>query len=270
MECLANNHNIRNFGNVRKIVIKVGTSTLTLSNGKLNKKKIKMLIREICKLSDMGYDILFVSSGAVGAGIGKLSLSSKPDDLIVRRALASVGQVELMRFYETLFYAYDKIPAQLLLTKIDFEDKQRFKNLKDLCKELLKRGIIPIINENDAVVVNEIKVGDNDTLSALSCKIIDADLLLLLSDIDGLYDSNPVTNPNAKLISTVEKIDDSIEAMAGTSGSVLGTGGMATKIQAAKIANSYGVVMGIINGEDPTNISKFMSGEDIGTIFLRH
>ncbi len=257
---------MRDFGNVKKIIIKVGSSSITLPNGKINKSKVKHIIKEIAGLMDKGYKVLFVTSGAVGAGIGKFNLDKKPKDLSMRRALAAVGQVELMRFYESLFFAHDKIMAQLLLTKIDFTDSERFNNLKDLCKILLKEDVIPVINENDAVVINEIKVGDNDTLSALSCKIIDADLLIILSDIDGLYDSNPKNNPNSKLISTVDSIVD-IEACAGGEGSELGTGGMFTKIQAAKIAKEDGRHMLIINSDDPSNISKAVEGQEIGTWF---
>ncbi|NMD38161.1 MAG: glutamate 5-kinase [Christensenellaceae bacterium] len=257
---------MRDFGDVKKIVIKVGSSSITLPNGKINKSKVKHIIKEIAALMDKGYKVLFVTSGAVGAGIGKFNLDKKPKELSMRRALAAVGQVELMRFYESLFYAHDKTMAQLLLTKIDFVDEERFNNLKDLCEILMRENVIPVINENDAVVINEIKVGDNDTLSALSCKIIDADLLIILSDIDGLYDSNPKQNSNCKLISTVNSISD-VEACAGAAGSELGTGGMLTKIQAAKIATEDGRHMLIINGDDPSNISKAVEGQEIGTWF---
>lgn len=257
---------MRDFKNIKRVVIKIGTSTLALENGKLNIKRIKNIIKEISLLIDRGYQVIFVSSGAVGAGLGKLELDFKPKDIDSKRILAAVGQVELMHIYESLFFAHDKIIAQLLLTKDDFFG-ERLKNLSTLCNNLLEKGIIPIINENDAVVINEIKVGDNDTLSAMSCKIVGADLLIILSDIDGLYNKNPLENSDAKLISLVERVDDSIESLIYSSNSNLGTGGMKTKIEAAKIANEMGANMVIANGNNPSSISRIIKGEEIGTLF---
>lgn len=250
---------------IKKIIIKVGTSTLALENGKLNLKRIKKLVRVISTLIEEGYEIMLVSSGAIGAGIGKLDLKKRPEDIPTKRILAAVGQVELMHIYENIFFAYDKIIAQLLLTKDDFFGL-RFINLKNLCENLIDRKIIPIINENDAVVINELKVGDNDTLSAMCLKIIDADLLIILTDIDGLYDKNPKEHKDAKLIKEVYDIKE-VENFSFKNSSKLGTGGMKTKLEAYKIVNEMKKDMVIINGENPFNIIKVLNGEKIGTRF---
>lgn len=254
---------------VRKIVVKVGTSTLTKSDGKLNEDKIKQIVANLSALSDMGHEILLVTSGAVGAGMGQLNLAQRPKSLSQKQAVASVGQVALIHLYQILFWAHSKTIAQLLLTKGDFSDRQRYLNARNVCNALLDKKIIPIINENDAVVADEIKVGDNDTLSALVAGLIDADLVIILSDIDGLYDKNPSKFKDAKLINLVQNIDEKVVSMAEGEGSKFGTGGMRTKITAAKMATKIGANLIITNGEDPANILRAVSGEEIGTLFLR-
>lgn len=255
---------------VRKIVVKLGTSTLTKSDGKLNEDKIKQIVASLSALSDEGYEILLVTSGAVGAGMGQLNLSTKPKNLSEKQALASIGQVVLMHLYQILFWAHSKTIAQLLLTRGDFSDRQRYLNARNVCNSLLSKKIIPIINENDPVVADELKVGDNDTLSALVAGLVDADLVVILSDIDGLYDKNPSKFKDAKLISLVEKIDENIKNMAGGEGSKFGTGGMKTKITAAQMATKIGANLIIASGEDPANIVRAVRGDGVGTLFLRN
>ena len=186
--------------NIQKIVVKVGTSTLTKEDGNLNIEKIKKIVSELSNLSDKGYDVVLVTSGAVGAGMGRLNMTERPKTLSEKQALASVGQVALTHLYQMLFQEYGKIIGQLLLTKGDFSDRRRYLNARNVCNTLLKNKIVPIINENDAVVANEIKVGDNDTLSALVSGLIDADLLIILSDVQGLYNKNPKKYEHANLI----------------------------------------------------------------------
>lgn len=256
-------------GNVKKVVIKVGTSTLTHSTGLLNLQRIEKLVRNISNLHNQGYDIVLVTSGAIGAGMGKLNLKERPKTLPQKQAVAAVGQVTLIHLYQKIFAEYGKAVGQLLLTKDDISDRNRYLNGRNTTFELLNQGVIPIVNENDAVVVDEIKVGENDSLSAFVASLIDADLLIILSDIDGLYDDNPNTNKNAKLISTVEEIDESIRAVAGDAGSKFGTGGMATKIKAAEIATEAGTHMVIAHGENPEILEDIVKGKEIGTIFLK-
>lgn len=258
-------------GNIQKIVVKVGTSTLTDQQGKLNLAKIQNIVKELSHLTDKGYDVALVTSGAVGAGMGLLNMSERPKDLTEKRMLSAVGQLSLMNIYQTFFKEHHKIIGQLLLTKADFSDRQRYLNMRNVCHAFLDKKIIPIINENDAVVSDALalKVGDNDTMSALVAGLIDADLLIILSDIDGLYDKNPSQNIDAKLIELVEKIDDNIKKMAGGEGSKFGTGGMITKINAAQMATKIGTNLVIINGENPNNITKVVEGQNIGTLFAK-
>ncbi len=256
-------------GDVRKIVIKVGTSTLTHKTGLLNLQRIEKLVRQIANLHNKGYDVVLVTSGAIGAGMGKLNLLERPKTLPQKQAVAAVGQVTLIHLYQKIFAEYGKAIAQLLLTKDDISDRNRYLNGRNTTFELLSQGVIPIVNENDAVAVDEIKVGENDTLSAFVASLIDADLLIILSDIDGLYDDNPHKNKNAKLIESVKEIDASIRAVAGDAGSKFGTGGMATKINAAEIATEAGSHMIIAQGEDPEILEDIINGKNIGTIFLK-
>ena len=255
--------------NIQKIVVKVGTSTLTNGDGSLNIEKIKKIVSELSNLSDKGYDVVLVTSGAVGAGMGKLNMTERPKTLSEKQALASVGQVALTHLYQLLFQEYGKIIGQILLTRGDFSDRRRYLNARNVCNTLLKNKIIPIINENDAVVSNELKVGDNDTLSALVSGLIDADLLIILSDVQGLYNKNPQKYEDANLIEIVGKIDDDIKKIAGGEGSKFGTGGMITKIIAAEMATKIGTNMVIASGDDPKNISRIVEKENIGTLFTK-
>ena len=255
--------------NIQKIVVKVGTSTLTNGDGSLNIEKIKKIVSELSNLSDKGYDVVLVTSGAVGAGMGKLNMTERPKTLSEKQALASVGQVALTHLYQLLFQEYGKIIGQILLTRGDFSDRRRYLNARNVCNTLLKNKIIPIINENDAVVSNELKVGDNDTLSALVSGLIDADLLIILSDVQGLYNKNPQKYEDANLIEIVGKIDDDIKKIAGGEGSKFGTGGMITKIIAAEMATKIGTNMIIASGDDPKNISRIVEKENIGTLFTK-
>lgn len=256
-------------GKVKKVVIKVGTSTLTHKTGLLNLNRIEKLIRSISDLHNQGYEIVVVTSGAIGAGMGKLNLSERPKTLPQKQAVAAVGQVALIHLYQKIFAEYGKVVGQLLLTKDDISDRNRYLNGRHTSFTLLSQGVIPVVNENDAVVVDEIKVGENDSLSAFVSSLIDADLLIILSDIDGLYDDNPNKNPDAKLIKLVEKIDENIKAVAGDAGSKFGTGGMATKITAAEIATESGTNMIIAHGENPEILERIIKGEEIGTLFLK-
>ena len=255
--------------NIQKIVVKVGTSTLTKEDGNLNIEKIKKIVAELSNLSNKGYDVVLVTSGAVGAGMGKLGLTERPKTLSEKQALASVGQVALTHLYQLLFQEYGKIIGQLLLTRGDFSDRRRYLNARNVCNTLLKNKIIPVINENDAIVSNELKVGDNDTLSALVSGLIDADLLIILSDVQGLYNKNPQKYEDANLIEIVGKKDDDIKKTAGGEGSKFGTGGMITKIIAAEMATKIGTNMVIASGEDPKNISRIVEKENIGTLFTK-
>lgn len=255
---------------VKRVVVKVGTSTLTHQTGLLNINRIEKLVRQLADLHNQGYEVILVTSGAVGAGMGKLGLQQKPKTLPEKQAIAAVGQVALTHLYQKLFSEYGKNIAQLLLTKDDIANRERYLNARNAFSALLVKGVIPIVNENDAVVIDEIKVGDNDTLSALVANLIDADLLILLSDIDGLYTANPRIDSSAKLLNIIPEISDDIRAMAGDVGSKFGTGGMATKIKAAEIAVAGGVNMIIANGEDPKILLDIISGEDIGTLFAKN
>lgn len=253
--------------NVKKIVVKIGTSSITHESGLLNFNRIENIVRQLSNLHNKGYEIVLVSSGAIGAGMGRLGLDQRPNTIPKKQAAAAVGQGILVHMYEKLFSEYGKTVAQILLTKEDMANRSRFLNARNTFFTLFNQKVIPIVNENDAVVIDEIKFGDNDTLSALVTNLIDADLLILLSDIDGLYDCNPRTNSNAKLISTVDKITNDIKNIAGDAGSKFGTGGMSTKIEAAEIAMSSGASMIIINGSIPNIINRVLEGENLGTFF---
>lgn len=253
--------------NVSRIVVKVGSSTLTHESGLLNLQRMDMLVRQITTLHNMGYEIILVTSGAVGAGMGKLGLKDRPKSIPEKQAAAAVGQGILLHMYEKLFSEYGAAIAQLLLTKEDMVIEERAENIRNTFNTLLKLGIIPVINENDAVAVDELKVGDNDTLSALVSTLINGDLLILLSDIDGLFDKNPHTFSDAKLIERVETIDEEIENVCEGSDSNLGTGGMITKIHAAKIVLSADAAMIIVNGSIKDVLISVLDGFNIGTWF---
>ena len=257
--------------NVQRIVVKVGTSTLTTEDGRLNIDKIKKIVMELSNLQNKGYDVILVSSGAVGAGMGLLNINEKPKTLAEKQMLSAVGQVSLMQIYQTLFKEHNKIIGQLLLTKEEFSNRKRYLNMRNVCNAFLKRKIIPIINENDAIVSNalKIKVGDNDTMSALVSGLIDADLLIILSDIDGLYNKNPRKYEDANLIHMVGDINEDIKQMAGAEGSKFGTGGMITKIIAAEMVTKIGTSLVIASGDDPRNITRIVEKENIGTLFVK-
>lgn len=252
---------------VKRIVIKVGTSSITHPTGLIDLSRLDRLVRQISNLQNAGYEVILVSSGAIGAGMGKLNLTERPKTIPEKQAAAAVGQVALTHMYQKMFSEYGKVVGQILLTKDDIGDRHRFLMARDAFFSLLKQKVIPIVNENDAVVVDEIKVGDNDTLSALVGSLVDTDLLIILSDIDGLYDKNPKSNPDAKLIEEVTEVTDDIRASASGVGSSLGTGGMITKLNAADIIQDQGAGMIIACGETPDVLNRIMNLELIGTFF---
>ena len=255
----------------RRIVVKVGTSTLSHGESgkfKLNLYRIEHLIRELADLHNAGKEIILVSSGAIAAGIGKMGLSEKPQSIPANQALAAIGQGVLMHIYEKFFGEYGQTMAQLLLTKDSATNKHARENSRNSLMALLKMDVIPVINENDAVATDEIRIGDNDNLSAMVAELIDAEVLIILSDIDGLYNGNPKVDANAKLIHEVKEITPEIEQMAGGAGTKLGTGGMFTKIQAAKLAAKHGIKLLIVNGKEIGNLRRALNGEEIGTIFV--
>lgn len=253
---------------IKRVVVKVGSSSITHPTGKLNFAQVERLVRQLADLHNQDYQVILVSSGAVGAGMGKLGLKQRPKNIPEKQALAAVGQGLLMHMYEKMFAEYGQTVAQILLTKEDMADRRRFLNARTALLTLLNFGVIPIINENDTVAVEEIKFGDNDTLSAMVASLADADLLVILSDIDGLYTANPHSDSTAQLISLVEEITPEIEQIAGGAGSGLGTGGMVTKLQAAKIAMNSGVAMVIGHGRDEGILGKIVAGEEVGTLFM--
>ena len=254
-----------------RVVIKVGTSTLAHAGGRLNIRRVELLCKVLSDMKNAGCEVLLVSSGAIGMGVGKLGLAGRPDDMPGKQAAAAVGQCELMYTYDKLFAEYHHNVAQILLTADDIQDKRRSSHVHDTLERLLQWGALPIINENDAVAIDEIGVhttiGENDTLSATVAKLVNADLLVLLSDIDGLYTADPRQDSNATLIPRVETITPEILALAGGVGSSLGSGGMATKLKAAQLAMDAGIDMVIINGEDPEGLYALLEGKSIGTLF---
>lgn len=260
--------------NRKRIVIKIGSSSLMHKDtGRLNLRKIEQLVRTLVDLKNSGKDVILVSSGAIAVGRTAIGLHEKPDELTVKQACAAIGQAKLMMVYQKIFAEYSAIAAQVLMTKATVTTDTSRKNAENTFNELLKLGAIPIVNENDTVSTYEIKqvqtFGDNDRLSAIVTSIVGADLLILLSDIDGLYTDDPNTNPDARFISQVDRIDDDLLDMGkSTSGSNVGTGGMATKLIAARIATGSGADMVIANGNDIDNITKVMAGEDVGTLFV--
>lgn len=252
----------------KRVVVKVGTSTITYSNGKINYEKIEKLARIMTDLQNQGKEMILVSSGAGAAGVGRLGLDAKPSTIPGKQACAAVGQGILMHIYERLFGEYGQVVAQVLLTKADMVNRHNYANARNALQEMISWGVIPIINENDVVAIDEFKIGDNDNLSALVASLADADLDILLSDIDGLYTANPKTHPEAKLVSVVEEVTPAIEATAGGVGSKNATGGMLTKLQAAKNAMSAGIALVIANGENLEVLRQIMKGEPVGTLFV--
>lgn len=258
----------------KRIVIKIGSSSLMHNEtGRLNLGKIEKLVRTIVDIKNSGKDVVLVSSGAIAVGRMAIGLNEKPDELPVKQACAAIGQAKLMMVYQKIFAEYSTTAAQVLMTKATVMNDKSRRNAQNTFNELLNLGAVPIVNENDTVSTYEIKqvqtFGDNDRLSAIVTSIIDADLLILLSDIDGLYTDDPNSNPGARFINQVDVIDDKLLNMGkSTSGSGVGTGGMATKLKAAGIAVSSGADMVIANGNDIDNIAKIMSGADVGTLFV--
>ncbi len=260
-----------NISDKKRIVIKLGTSTLTHKTGRLNIRRMTNLIKVMADLQNSGKELIIVSSGAVGLGVGKLGLRERPSDTPTKQAAAAVGQCELMYLYDDLFDDYGIPVAQILLTNTIIENERR-KNVENTFERLISMGVIPIVNENDAVAIDELEleIGENDSLSAIVAKIAKADLLIILSDIDGLYDSDPHKNPDARLIPVVTEIDSHIEEIAGGAGSALGKGGMITKINAAKIANDAGIDMIIMNGDNPDKLYDLFDNTQAGTLFIAH
>ena len=255
-----------------RIVIKVGTSTLAHAGGRLNIRRVELLCKVLSDLKNAGNQILLVSSGAIGMGVGKLGLEGRPADMPGKQAAAAVGQCELMYTYDKLFAEYNHTVAQILLTADDIQDKRRSTHVQDTLERLLDWGVLPIVNENDAVSSDEIgiqtTIGENDSLSAIVAKLIGADMLVLLSDINGLYTEDPRVNPDATLIPLVKEITPEILALAGGTGTSLGSGGMATKLKAAQMSMAAGIDMIITNGENPEKLYALLDGQEIGTRFV--
>ncbi len=250
-----------------RITVKVGTSTLTHSTGNLNIRRVEQLCKVLSDIKNAGHEMILVSSGAIGMGVGKMNLPERPDDMPTKQALAAIGQCELMYLYDRLFSEYSHTVAQILLTGEDLRHEERHANFINTIQRLLELGVLPVINENDTVATEEVAVGDNDTLAALVAESVGADLLIILSDIDGLYTANPRTDPTAVLIPRVEELTPEILTSAGGSGSALGTGGMATKLHAADICMSAGAEMVIVNGSRPSVLYDVMDGAAVGTRF---
>ena len=250
-----------------RIVVKIGTSTLAHSTGHLNIRLVEQLCKILSDIKNSGHQVIMVSSGAIGMGVGKLGLRSRPTDIPTKQAAAAVGQCELMYTYDKLFSEYHHTVAQLLITGDDVASAERHENFSNTINRLLELDALPIINENDTVSTAELGIGDNDTLAAIVAQSVSADLLVLLSDIDGLYTADPHTDPNAKLISKVTVLDESITALAGGSNGKQGTGGMVTKLHAAKICMDCGCDMVIANGANPENLYDILDGKAVGTRF---
>ncbi|MBQ8110946.1 MAG: glutamate 5-kinase [Clostridia bacterium] len=252
-----------------RIVVKVGTSTLAHATGRMNIRRVEALCKVLSDVKNAGHEVILVSSGAIGMGVGKLSLNQRPTDIPTKQAAAAVGQCELMYTYDRLFSEYNHTVAQLLVTGSDVEDEGRRLHFHNTLYRLLELNALPIINENDTIATDEIVIGDNDTLSAIVAATVQADLLVLFSDIEGLYTADPRTSPDAKLIDVVDAITPEIEALAGGNGTSLGTGGMVTKLRAARIAGEAGIDMIIANGAKPELMYDILDGKPVGTRFIR-
>lgn len=250
-----------------RIVVKVGTSTLAHATGRLNIQRMERLCKVLSDLKNAGHQIILVSSGAIGMGVGKLNLPGRPADMPTKQAAAAVGQCELMYIYDKLFTEYNHTVAQLLITAPDIADGARKENFHNTLGRLLELGALPVLNENDTVSTDEIVIGDNDTLAAIVARSVHAEMLILLSDIDGLYTADPHTHPEAKLLHHVAGIDDHIREIAGISSSAQGTGGMVTKLHAAEICLGCGCKMVIANGNNPGNLYDILEGKAVGTTF---
>ena len=256
----------------KRIVVKVGTSTITYENGRMNMRNIDRLARAIADLMNSGREVVLVTSGAIGVGVGCLDLPERPSEMRDKQAVAAVGQCELMNVYSRCFAEYSRVVAQILLTKDGIDDPITRANISNTMEALIEKGILPVVNENDTVSTAEIPhagtFGDNDTLSALVARVVNADLLIILSDIDALYDSNPKENPDAKRISVVTEVSDELIKAAGGAGSALGTGGMQTKIIAMSMLMDHGIAGVIAEGSQSQILEDILDGEDIGTLFF--
>lgn len=250
-----------------RIAVKVGTSTLAYPTCRLNIRRVEELCKVLSDLKNMGHEVILISSGAIAMGVGKLLMKKRPDDIPTKQAAAAVGQCELMYTYDELFARHNHTVGQILLTGSDVDHEDRRRNFGNTMKRLLELGVIPIINENDTVTTDEIVIGDNDTLAAIVSVNTEADILILMSDIDGLYTADPHADKNAHLISVVENVDD-VMSLGKGSVSGLGTGGMTTKLSAAKMCNDAGLDMVIVNGEDPDILYRVVDGEKVGTRFI--
>ena len=253
---------------VKRLVVKVGTSTISYPNGRLNFKRIERLAYVLSALQSKGYEVILVSSGAIGVGSGRIGLSERPKDLSMKQALAALGQAQLLKIYQKFFEGYNQVVAQILLTKDIMTVAYRHDNAQNTLIKLIEMNIIPIINENDTISTDEIEFGDNDTLSAMVAKLSKADALIMMSDIDGLYSANPKEDKNAQIISKVESITPEIECLASGAGSSFGTGGMQTKITAAKICYESKIQTIIANGSNPELMFDILEGKEIGTHFV--
>lgn len=258
--------------NCRKIVIKIGSSSLHhMETGELDLTKMERLVRELCELKNQGRDVILVSSGAIAVGRKAMNVTPSASDIPLKQACAAIGQARLMMIYQKLFAEYNHVTAQILMTKNTIGDNVARINANNTFSKLLELGVIPVVNENDTVAVHEVEdtIGDNDFLASIVTALVGADLLILLSDIDGLYTDNPRENKNAKFIDLVEKVDDELKTMAkDKTGSSIGTGGMSAKIHAATVATLAGAHMIITNGDDVSSIHKIMEGQKLGTLFV--
>ena len=253
-----------------RIVVKVGTSTLTNDAGKSDLRTTDRLVCVLSDIQNMGYEVVLVSSGAIAVGRNQLNMTSKPDSMRMKQAAAAVGQCELMHIYDDMFSKYSITVAQILLTKTIVQNPERRQHVQNTIERLLQLGVIPILNENDTVAIDELEleIGENDSLSAVIATVADADLLVILSDIDGLFSADPRVHQDAEVVPLVSAIDDSILQMAGGAGSTLGTGGMATKLNAAQIATENGIDMVIMNGKNPDLLYDLFDNKQVGTLFL--
>lgn len=250
-----------------RIVVKLGTSTLTHPTGRINIRRVEKLCKVLCDIKNAGHELILVSSGAIGMGVGKLNLKSRPEDMESIQAAAAVGQCELMYMYDKLFMERNHIVAQILMTGRDFEDQECVRNFEGALHRLLDLGVTPVVNENDCTATAEISVGDNDTLGAIVAIHAEADLLIILSDINGLYREDPRVNPDAEKMDYVYEVNDDIRSLAGNKGSSLSVGGMLTKINAGELVMKKGIDMVIANGRDPEILYRILEGEKIGTRF---
>ncbi len=251
-----------------RIVVKIGTSTLAYATGQLNIRRVEELCKTMSDIRNAGHELILVSSGAIGMGVGKLGLRTRPRDIPTKQAAAAVGQCELMYVYDKLFSEYHHTVAQLLITADNLSNETRHANFTNTLNRLLELGAVPVINENDTVATDEIVIGDNDTLAAMVAESVEANLLVLLSDIDGLYTADPHADPTAKLLPVVHRVDNGIRALAGVSSTDQGTGGMVTKLRAAEICLNCGCEMVIANGREPMLLYDIVEGKPVGTRFV--